>query len=170
MEIAKTNLEGVLLIKPDIFKDYRGEFVEIYNEELYAKHGITVKFLQDDISLSHQNVLRGIHGDEETWKLISCLYGEVYDVVVDCRKQSSHFGEWQSFLLSGQNCFQVLVPPGCGNSHLVLSQEVIFHYKQSTYYDPKRQFTFKYNDPRFNISWPIQNPILSKRDELGHFV
>jgi dTDP-4-dehydrorhamnose 3,5-epimerase len=169
MIAEKTNLDGVLLIKPDVHEDHRGFYVETYNEEVYNKHGVNVKFVQDDISVSTKNVLRGIHGDNETWKLISCLYGKFYFVVVNCDKESKTFGRWQSFTLSDTNRHQVLVPPKHGNGHLVLSDLTIFHYKQSSYYQPGRQFTYLWNDPKLNIWWPIKNPILSTRDELGHF-
>lgn len=170
MKVNKTALEGVSLIELDVFRDHRGEYVETYNEELFLKHGINVKFVEDDISVSLENVLRGIHGDAVTWKLISCLYGKFYLVVLNCDTESPCFGKWESFELSDRNRQQVLVPPKYGNGHLVLSDIAVFHYKQSTYYDPKRQFTYKWDDPRFSISWPINNPTLSKRDELGHFV
>ena len=168
MKVEKTNLNDVLLIKPDIFGDFRGFYVEIFNEKLYKEHGIDVKFVQDDISVSSRHVLRGIHGDDKTWKLISCLKGKIYVVVVNCDKQSKNFGRWQSFDLSEQNRHQVLVQPKHGNAHLVLTDEAIFHYKQSTYYNPSvlKQFTYKFNDPKFNIWWPIKNPILSERDEV----
>jgi len=170
VEVDKTKLDGVLLIKPDIFEDHRGEYVETYNEELYHKHGVTVKFVQDDISMSTRHVLRGIHGDAETWKLISCLYGKFYLVVVNGNTESEHFGTWQSFVLSDKNRHQVLVPPLYGNGHLIMSDKAIFHYKQNTYYNPKGQFTYVWNDPRLNIWWPIKDPILSLRDEVGHYV
>ena len=165
MEILKTRLEGVLLIKPHVFEDHRGEYVETYNEELYRKNGIDIKFVQDDISVSSKNVLRGIHGDAETWKLVSCLYGKFYLVVVNWDDASPQFGKWESFVLSNQNRLQVLVPPKFGNGHLVLSERAIFHYKQSTYYNRAGQFTLLWNDPKLDISWPIKNPILSRRDE-----
>ena len=170
MEVTKTKLDGVLLIKPDVFEDHRGEYVETYNEELYHKHGITVKFVQDDISMSTHHVLRGIHGDAETWKLISCHYGKFYLVVVNGNIESENFGKWQSFVLSDRNRHQVLVPPGYGNGHLVMSDRAIFHYKQNTYYNPQGQFTYLWNDPKLNIWWPVKNPILSQRDEVGHYV
>lgn len=170
MKVTKTKLQGVLLIKPDIFQDHRGYYIETYNEELYVEHGIKVKFIQDDISVSEKNVLRGIHGDNETRKLISCLHGEFYLVVVNCDCNSENFGKWQSFKLSDKNRLQVLVPPKYGNAHLALTDKVIFHYKQSTYYNPKKQFTYKWNDSRFNIAWPIKNPVLSRRDKLGKFI
>jgi dTDP-4-dehydrorhamnose 3,5-epimerase len=166
MEVSKTGLDGVLLIKPPtVFEDLRGYYVELYNEELYKNAGITVKFIQDDISVSSRNVLRGIHGDATTWKLISCLHGEFYLVVVNWNDESPQFGKWESFVLSDRNRLQVLVPPRFGNGHLVLSELAIFHYKQSTYYDRASQFTIYWNDPKLNISWPIKNPILSRRDE-----
>lgn len=169
IKISKTNLKGVLLIQPEIFEDFRGQYIETFNKEFYQKHGIDIKFIQDDISVSKKDVLRGIHGDNETWKLISCLYGKFYLVVVNCDKNSKNFGKRQSFVLSDKNRLQVLVPPKYGNAHLILSKIAIFHYKQSTYYQPKKQFTYKWNDPRFKIDWPIKNPILSKRDQMGHW-
>ena len=165
LRIEETKLKGVLLIHLGSFEDHRGEYIETYNEALYRENGIDVKFVQDDISVSRRNVLRGIHGDEETWKLISCLYGKFYFVVVDCDNRSGDFGKWQSFVLSDKNRLQVLVPPGHGNAHLVLSDMTIFHYKQSTYYEPSKQFTYRWDDSRFGIWWPIKNPILSQRDE-----
>ncbi|MBM3887146.1 dTDP-4-keto-6-deoxy-D-glucose epimerase, partial [Candidatus Dependentiae bacterium] len=111
---------------------------------------------------------RGIHGDAKTWKLISCLYGEFYLVVVNCDKKSKDFGKWQGFILSDKNRMQVLVPAKYGNAHLILSKTAIFHYKQSTYYNPKGQFTYLWNDPSLKIKWPIKNPILSKRDKTGY--
>ncbi len=170
MEVLKTKLDNVLLIKLDVFKDHRGYYIETYNEELYRKNGIDIKFVQDDISVSGKFVLRGIHGDMVTWKLISSLFGEIYSVVVNCDTDSKNFGLWQSFVLSDINRHQVLIPPGYGNAHLVLSDKAVFHYKQSTYYDPSRQFTYKWDDPKLNIRWPIKNPILSQRDRVGHYV
>lgn len=165
IEVSKTKLDGVLLIKPYVFEDHRGEFVETYNEELYRKKGIDIEFVQDDISVSSKNVLRGIHGDAETWKLLSCHYGKLYFVVVNCDVDSKNFGKWQHFELSDVTRLQVLVPPKYGNAYLVLSDKAIFHYKQSSYYKRAGQFSYKWNDPRLNIRWPVKNPILSQRDE-----
>jgi len=166
MEVTKTKLDGVLLIKPPtIFEDFRGTYVETYNEKLYTEAGIKVKFIQDDISVSLRNVLRGLHGDAETWKLVSCLYGKFYLVVVNWDDASPQFGQWKSFDLSDENRLQVLIPPKFGNGHLVLSELAIFHYKQSTYYNRAGQFSILWNDPELNIEWPINNPILSRRDK-----
>lgn len=168
LNIKKTTLNGVLIIEPPtIFKDLRGAFIETYNERLYQEAGITIKFVQDDASISFKNVLRGIHGDMKTWKLASCLFGEVYVVIVNCDRQSPDFGKWESFTLSDSNHLQVLIPPNHGTAHLIMSEKAIFQYKQSTYYDRAGQFTYKWDDPIFNINWPIKNPILSERDGKG---
>lgn len=169
MIVEKTKMENVLLLKLDVFEDHRGEYIELFNKALYKDKGIDLDFVQDDISVSSKNVLRGIHGDAETWKLISCLYGSFYLVVVNCDKSSPSFGKWQSFVLSDRNRQQVLVPPKHGNGHLVLSDKAIFHYKQTTYYNPKGQFTYKWDDPDLKIWWPAKDPIMSRRDELGRF-
>ena len=166
MEVKKTRLDGVLLIKPPtVFEDFRGSYVETYNQELYEKAGISAKFTQDDISTSNRHVLRGIHGDSRTTKLISCLYGSFYFVVVNCDTASPDFGKWESFTLSDRNRLQVLVPPKFGNGHLVLSDQAIFHYKQDSYYDRDGQFTYAWNDQKLNLWWPVKNPIVSRRDE-----
>src|SRR5947207_6175871 len=170
MQVEKTGCDGVLLIKPDVFEDFRGQYVETYNEEIYARNGITAKFVQDDISVSSRHVLRGVHGDAETWKLVSCLYGKFYLAVVNCDKASKGFRKWEAFVLSEVNRHQVLIPPKHGNGHVVLSEQAIFHYKQSSYYNPAGQFTYKWNDPELKIWWPVKHPMLSQRDELGRFV
>ena len=180
MKIFKTKLEGVLLFKLDPFEDFRGEYVEIYNENfylreikkllkgtIYEKDAAKLEFVEDDISTGSRGVLKGIHGDRKTWKLISCLYGKFYQVVLNNNPKSKDYGKWEAFTLSDKNRLQVLVPPLNGNGHLVLSDYDIYHYKQSFYYDPKSQFTIKWDDPRFKIWWPIKNPVLSQRDEQG---
>ena len=173
MEIKDTSLKGVKIIETEApFVDYRGCYKEIYNKKLYDTLYDTlgdIEFVQDDISVSDKNVLRGIHGDEGTWKLISCLQGKFYLVVVNCDRKNSQFGKWQSFVLSEDNNLQVLVPPMFGNGHLVLKDDTIFHYKQSTYYGDYKQFTVKLNDSKLNIFWPVKNPILSLRDNIGPF-
>ena len=170
MQLENTKLDGVKLIKPGIFEDFRGLYVETYNRDLYQKNGIDVDFKQDDISISSQHVLRGIHGDSETWKLISCHMGSFYLIVVNNDPTSIQYRQWQGFTLSENNHHQVLVPPKFGNGHLVLSERAMFHYKQNTYYNPAGQFTIRWNDPQYSMWWPIKNPILSRRDEAGKFV
>jgi len=164
--VETTSLTGVKLIHPSTnFEDFRGSYVEIYNRELFQNAGINEDFIQDDISTSTKNVLRGIHGDQETAKLVSCLQGSFYLIVVNQDKDSPEFGKWESFTLSDKNRLQVLIPPKFGNGHLVLSESAIFHYKQTTNYNRASQFTILWNDPEFNFWWPVKNPILSRRDE-----
>lgn len=165
MKVEKSALDGVLLITPPtLFEDWRGEYVETYNEQLYREHGIDVRFLQDDISVSDRHVLRGLHGDATTWKLISCLHGKFYLVVVNNDPDSSQYRKWTSFVLSDTNRKQVLIPPKFGNGHLVLSDKAIFHYKQNTYYNRAGQFTLLWNDPDLGLWWPVSNPLVSRRD------
>ena len=165
MEVKTTRLKGVLAITPPTnFEDFRGSYVEIYNRELFHEAGITQDFIQDDISTSTRGVLRGIHGDGKTWKLISCLYGTFYFVVVNNDPESDEYKKSITFTLSDRNRLQILVPPKFGNGHLVLSNEAIFHYKQTTTYDRASQFTIKWDDPNYGIWWPTTSPILSQRD------
>jgi dTDP-4-dehydrorhamnose 3,5-epimerase len=165
VKVEKTKLDGVLQITPPtLFEDWRGEYVETYNEQLYREQGIEVQFVQDDISVSDRHVLRGLHGDAITWKLISCLYGKFYLVVVNNDPESPQYRQWASFVLSDANRKQVLIPPKFGNGHLVLSDKAIFHYKQNTYYDRAGQFTLLWNDPELNLWWPVPNPLVSRRD------
>lgn len=165
MNVEKTTLDGVLLITPPtIFEDARGVYVETYNRRLYSEAGIDQDFIQDDISVSKKNVLRGIHGDAVTWKLISCPRGEFMFVVVNNDPASGQYKKWEIFILSGDNRLQVLVPPLFGNGHLVLIDQSVFHYKQTSEYDREGQFTIPWNDPELGIDWPISNPITSARD------
>jgi dTDP-4-dehydrorhamnose 3,5-epimerase len=168
VHVVKARLDGVLVITPPtIFEDFRGSYVESYNEKLYRGAGVAVKFVQDDVSTSTRHVLRGIHGDAENWKLVSCLYGKFYLVVLNHDSASPQFGQWEGFTLSDTNRLQVLIPPKFGNGHVVMSDVAIFHYKQSSYYNRAGQFTGAWNDPKFKMWWPVRQPIVSQRDE-GH--
>jgi dTDP-4-dehydrorhamnose 3,5-epimerase len=165
MHVSDTQLEGVKLITPPtISEDFRGTYVEIYNRELYRRAGIHVEFIQDDVSTSRQHVLRGIHGDARTWKLISCLVGTFYLMVVNNDPEHPQYRKWQGFTLSDRNRLQVLVPPKFGNGHVVMSDFAVFHYKQSTEYDRASQFTLLWNDPALGLWWPVSSPIVSRRD------
>ena len=165
LKVEKTSLDGVLVIHPPTqHEDYRGDYVETYNEELYRAAGIVDKFVQDDYATSSRHVLRGIHGDAKTVKLISCLYGKIYVIVVNHDSASPQFRKWQSFTLSDRNRLQVYIPAKFGNAYLVMSRLAVFHYKQSTYYDRPAQFTLKWNDPAYKFWWPVKEPILSERD------
>jgi dTDP-4-dehydrorhamnose 3,5-epimerase len=156
----------VKIFQPDSFEDYRGELYTLFKQE---EHELV--FNHDKVSVSKQNVLRGLHGDSKAWKLITCLAGEIYLVVVDNRPSSDTYLTWDSIILTGKNRKQVLVPPMFANGHLVLSSEATFFYKWSypgDYPDVKDQFSLNWKDPKINIYWPIDNPILSKRDKNSH--
>ena len=164
-KISQTTLDGVLVIEPlTNFEDHRGQYVELYNEPSYKTAGIDYDFIQDDIVVSRRNVLRGIHGSAHNAKLITCLHGAFYLVVVNNVPDSPQFRDWEAFTLSETNRKQVLTPPGFGNAHLVLTDMAIFHYRQTTVYDRAGQFTLPWNDPGLGITWPIDRPILSARD------
>lgn len=127
-----------------------------------------IKFNHDKFSLSKKNVLRGLHGDIKSWKLVTCVFGEVFQVVVDTRQESKNYLKWESWKLSDENRKQILIPPNFANGFLCLSEKCVYHYKYSysgEYNDVENQFTMKWNDPQIGIKWPIKEPILSKRDK-----
>ena len=118
--------------------------------------------------MSKKNVLRGLHGDNKTWKLVSCPYGKFLLVVVNCDKESRNYLKWKSWTLSQENGIQILIPPNYANGHLCLSDTCLFHYKLSykgSYLDANQQFSMRWNDPKLNINWKIKKPILSSRDK-----
>lgn len=160
--------EGVKLIYPPVFRDDRGEFVETFSVDKYRfpnKQGQLLTFKEDDISVSRQNVLRGLHGDKVTWKLIQCLYGEVFFALADADPSSATYLHTQTFILSEANRLQVLVPPNFVNGYLCLSEKCIFSYKQSESYSGMgNQIAVNWNDPKLNIPWPVKDPVLSTRD------
>ena len=170
-EFSKT-LPEVVIIQPDVHYDYRGEYIETWNKEHYKVFGGgKIEFKQDDISTSVKHTLRGLHGDFETWKLVQCLYGSLLQVVVDMRPGSSNYLKYDMFSINDKNRTQILVPPGFANGHLVMSEFGIFSYKQSTLYQgAKAQFTVRWDDPKVNIPWPINNPILSLRDSQANYL
>jgi dTDP-4-dehydrorhamnose 3,5-epimerase len=156
-----------IIVLPHHFEDERGSYRELYNKKGY--NSLNIEFVQDDISISKRNVLRGIHGDAGTWKLVSCLKGSFELVIVNCDKEDIGFGKWELFYLEEGKNIQILIPPKFGNGHLVTSDEAIFHYKQSTYYGDYKQFTVKWNAETLGIPWSTKEPILSERDQLGPF-
>tara|TARA_B110000014_G_C20084918_1_gene567310 strand:- start:62 stop:595 length:534 start_codon:yes stop_codon:yes gene_type:complete len=167
VKASQTELEGVLLIEPTIHIDSRGRFFESYEKEKYRALGIREDFVQDNQSLSNKNVLRGLHYrvDPEQAKLVRVVKGEVFDVVVDIRKGSPTFGEWQSFILSSTNFLQLYVPVGFAHGFCVLSDVAEFLYKVSEYYSAEKEKGILWNDPDIGINWPISNPVLSDKDE-----
>ena len=154
---------NVKVYKNTSFKDHRGYYWTSWKRSAIKK----IIFRHDKFSLSKKNVLRGLHGDKKTWKLISCPYGKLLLVVVNCLKKSKNYLKWKSWILSHKNGIQVLIPPNYANGYLCLSDKCLLHYKLSykgSYNSVKRQFSLKWNDPRLKIKWRIKKPILSSRD------
>ncbi len=150
-------------------KDKRGYYWTSWKKGTFKK----ISFRHDKFSLSRKNVLRGLHGDNKTWKLVSCPYGKFLLVVVNYNKSSKNYLKSKSWILSQKNGLQILIPPNYANGHLCLSKECLFHYKLSykgSYVDAKKQFSLRWNDPKINIKWPIKNPILSKRDKTSRLL
>jgi dTDP-4-dehydrorhamnose 3,5-epimerase len=168
VKVAKTKLEGCAIIDPKVFGDHRGFFLESYQAERYEREaGITLPFVQDNRSSSSQDVLRGLHFQKTKpqGKLVQVVRGEVYDVAVDIRPESSTFGQWEGVLLSGENKRQFWVPPRFAHGFVVLSDVAEFEYKCTDYYDPSDEGGFIWNDPTVAIDWHVTDPILSDKDK-----
>ena len=160
----------VIIYENDFFKDERGELWTVYNQNEFTP---ALNFNHDKIAVSKHNVLRGLHGDSKSWKLITCLSGTINLVVVDYRPKSNNYLKWDSIILSDLNKKSVLIPPQFANGHLVLSNQAIFYYKWSyegKYPDVQDQFSLNWADPKLNINWNITNPILSDRDKNSKFI
>jgi len=151
------------------FNDYRGYYWTSWKKGLIKN----IEFKHDKFSLSEKNVLRGLHGDYKTWKLVSCPYGKFILVVVNCVKKSKNYLKWKSWIVSQKNGVQILIPPNYANGHLCLSDECLFHYKlayKGSYLDAGSQFSLRWNDPKLNINWRIKKPILSNRDKKARLL
>ena len=166
MRVTTTDIPGVVLIEPDVFRDPRGIFLETYHARRYADAGIPGTFVQDNYSQSLRGTLRGLHYQEPhaQGKLVMVTDGAVYDVVVDIRKGSPGFGRWYGVHLSAENCLQVYVPPGCAHGFCVTSDRASFLYKCTDYYAPGDERGIIWNDPVLAIPWPVATPILSAKD------
>ncbi len=171
MEIVELRLKGLKKIVPRVFKDERGYFFESYRQVLYEKNGIDIPFVQDNVSFSKYGTVRALHFQSEPGqaKLVSCAQGKIWDVAVDIRKGSPTFGQWEAVELSGENHHQLFVPVGFAHGFCVLSDSAIVQYKVSNPYDPKTECSIRWNDPTFNIEWPVKEPLLSPRDQVSPF-
>ena len=167
MNVIKTKLEGCVIIEPKVFGDERGFFLETFQSERYADlAGITLPFVQDNHSRSSKGVLRGLHFQKTKpqGKLVRVVRGAVFDVAVDLRKSSKTFGQWEGVELSEENKKQFWIPPGYAHGFVVLSETVDFEYKCTDYYDSSDEGSILWSDPALDISWPVDNPILSDKD------
>ncbi len=172
MNIIPTDIPEVVIIEPKVFGDDRGFFLESYNQRTFAeKTGITAEFVQDNHSRSRQNVLRGLHYQiqQPQGKLLRVVFGAVFDVAVDIRKNSPTFGQWAGCLLSSENHRQFWIPPGFAHGFFVVSEMAEVLYKTTEYYAPQHERCILWNDPELGIDWPLNGatPILSEKDQAG---
>ncbi len=172
MRVIPTKLEGVLILEPKSFGDQRGYFMEIFQAGRYAEAGMDRSFVQDNLSFSVRNTLRGLHYQHPNAqaKLVQVITGEIYDVAVDIRLGSPTFGQWEGVILSAENRRQLFIPEGFAHGFCVLSAAAHFLYKCSEYYSPGDEGGIRYDDPDIAISWPIDAPILSERDKQFVFL
>ena len=163
----KLEIPEVVLIEPKVFGDKRGFFMENYKYSEFADFGIKDKFVQDNHSKSAKNVLRGLHFQmlpKAQAKLVRCIQGEIFDVAVDIRKNSPTYGKWVGEILSEENKKMLFIPIGFAHAFCVISDEAEIVYKSSDEYSPENESAIAWNDPTINISWPIENPIVSEKD------
>jgi dTDP-4-dehydrorhamnose 3,5-epimerase len=173
MKFIKTNIDGVIIVKPQIFKDKRGYFTETYNEEAFINGGIPNRFIQDNQSKSSYGVVRGLHcqlGKYSQAKLVRVLQGTVLDVAVDVRPGSETFGQYVAVKLSARNKLQLFIPRYFLHGFIVLSKTAIFAYKVDNIYAPQAEFGIRYDDPEINVNWgiPKDKIITSKKDTSAH--
>ncbi|MBV8689019.1 MAG: dTDP-4-dehydrorhamnose 3,5-epimerase [Candidatus Eremiobacteraeota bacterium] len=166
MKLLGTDFPEVKAIEPDVFSDTRGYFQEAFSKAKYAALGIEETFVQDNISYSHKDVLRGMHYDARMAKLVYVVAGRIFDVVVDVRPESPTFKRWTAIELSSQNHRQLFIPSGFAHGFLTLSDEAIVVYKQTAPYDPSSERGISWRDPDVAIAWPLdgRTPILSPKD------
>lgn len=166
MNVVPTSLPGVLLLEPRAFGDARGFFFESFREDRYRAAGVAGPFVQDNVSRSAKGTLRGLHFQEPKGqgKLVFVTRGSVFDVVVDVRKGSPHFGEWYGVELSDENHKQLWVPAGFAHGFCVLTETADFTYKCTGYYAPEHERAILWNDPALAIAWPVDAPKLSPKD------
>ena len=175
-----TILNQVKVVQPSIYHEARGSISTTYHSDYYDRilpaedRNKGLNFKHDRYSKSKEGVLRGLHYDDKTWKLVSCLHGKIYLVVLDLREGSLNknpqYGKSESFILSPETGTQVLIPPMFANGHYVMEDNSIFNYKMAyvgEYNDVDKQQTIRWNSRKFNIDWPCTNPIISKRDKNG---
>lgn len=172
MKVEPTSIPGLIIIEPVVHGDERGFFMEAYSRDRYAGAGLPSDFVQDNISLSEQGILRGLHlqHPHDQGKLCSVLQGEVFDVAVDVRVGSPTFGLWEGVILSADNKKQLYVPPGFAHGFCVLSDRALFSYKCTDFYSAKDELGVAWNDPGIGIDWPIRSPRLSNKDQKNRML
>lgn len=168
MNVIETALPGVLLIEPKVFGDARGWFTETFHEGRYRERGITLPFVQDNLSRSSRGILRGMHLQQPNpqGKLVWVPDGAVFDVALDVRVGSPNFGQWVGFELSAENHRQLWIPPGFAHGFVVTSETCLFAYKCTALYAPQDELGVAWDDPDVGITWPLQDVVLSAKDKV----
>jgi dTDP-4-dehydrorhamnose 3,5-epimerase len=169
MDVITTALPGVLLVRPRVFRDSRGAFLESWHRDRYVRAGIPATFVQDNAAFSRRGVIRGLHYQypEPQGKLVMVLHGTVLDVVVDIRQGSPAFGKWLGAELSSENGHQLWIPEGLAHGYAVLSDSAVVAYKCTRSYNPAGDAAIRYNDPALGIDWGVVDPVLSDRDSAA---
>jgi dTDP-4-dehydrorhamnose 3,5-epimerase len=169
MRVTQTQLPGVVSIEPRVFGDDRGYFLETWHKDRYAEAGLAHEFVQDNLSRSQQNILRGLHLQYPfpQGKLVQVFEGEVFDVAVDVRVGSPTFGRWFGQRLSGDNKRQLYIPEGLAHGFCVLSEHALLGYKCTERYHPETEISIAWDDPQLAITWPVSQPVLSGKDRAG---
>ena len=168
-----TKIDGAYLLRPRVFGDARGFFLESWNRETFEKLGIAAEFVQDNHSRSSKYVLRGLHyqsGAAAQGKLVWVTSGTVFEVLVDLRQGSPSFGKWDGYMLTAEAHERLWVPPGCAHGFLVMSEVADFHYKCTGYYQPESERALIWNDPEVGVDWPLPvgiDPVVSAKDAAG---
>jgi dTDP-4-dehydrorhamnose 3,5-epimerase len=169
MEVIDLELSGLKLLKPRVFRDDRGFFLESYRRDLYTQHGIDCEFVQDNHSRSVKGTLRGLHYQSSPGqaKLLRVTSGRIFDVAVDIRPESPTFGQWHGVHLDAEDHCQIYIPIGFAHGFCVLSDVCDVLYKCSNPYDARTECTIRWDDPAISVEWPVAEPILSARDQRG---
>jgi dTDP-4-dehydrorhamnose 3,5-epimerase len=169
LEILNTPIEDLIVLKPDVFADERGDFFETYNKNPFTAAGIADEFVQDNQSRSAKNVLRGLHFQDvpfEQGKLVRVVRGEALDVAVDIRKNSKTYLKHYSVLLTGENNLMLWIPPGFAHGFLSLMDDTLVCYKCTQFYNKQSEKGIRWNDEQIGIDWGIRNPVLSEKDSV----
>jgi dTDP-4-dehydrorhamnose 3,5-epimerase len=169
MKFIPTDLPGVLVIEPDVYRDERGFFLETYHADKYAAGGVPASFRQDNHSRSVAHTVRGLHAQRRRpqGKLVRAIHGEIFDVVVDIRRGSPTYRRWVGVTLSADNFRQCYIPPGFAHGFCVTSEWAEFEYKCTDFYDPTDEIRLLWNDPQIGITWPVHDPIVSDKDRAA---
>jgi dTDP-4-dehydrorhamnose 3,5-epimerase len=168
LTVRETTLADARVFAPDVWEDDRGFFKETYSTAKYAALGLTDAFVQDSVSFSAKNVIRGLHGDPEMSKFVTVLRGKIWDVIVDIRKGSPTYGKWEGFYLSEHNHKQLYIPKGFGHGFIALTDDIVFSYKHSALHDPTREFAYRWTSSALAIAWPlVGEPRISAKDQAA---